>query len=118
MGSSQFALGWLYSVVLWLIMAIAERLVYVCLLTTDGAIHPDERGYVLLEYLDVHLYVGLPPGRKVATFALPRQGQGEAITWTSDGSGLLIASEEDDRLLRVDPPWWVLAAMRPPDHLS
>ena len=114
----QLATGGVYSVPLRHTVASAERLDDVGPLTTDGSIHPDERGYVLRDYLDVHLYVGLPPGRKVATFALPRQVQGEAITWTSDGSGLLIASEEDDRLLRVDPPWWVLAAMRPPDHLS
>ena len=114
----QLATGGLYSVPLRRTVASAERLDDVGPLTTDGSIHPDERGYVLRDYLDVHFYVGLPPGRKVATFALPRQVQGEAITWTSDGIGLLIASEEDDRLLRVDPPWWVLAAMRPPDHLS
>ena len=114
----QLATGGVYSVPLRRTVASAERLDAVGPLTTDGSIHPDERGYVLRDYLDVHFYVGLPPGRKVATFALPRQVQGEAITWTSDGTGLLIASEEDDRLLRVDPPWWVLAAMRPPDHLS
>ena len=114
----QLATGGVYSVPLRRTVASAERLDDVGPLTTDGSIHPDERGYVLWDYLDAHFYVGLPPGRKVATFALPRQVQGEAITWTSDGTGLLIASEEDDRLLRVDPPWWVLAAMRPPDHLS
>ena len=114
----QLATGGVYSVPLRRTVARAERLDDVGPLTTDGSIHPDERGYVLRDYLDVHFYVGLPPGRKVATFALPRQVQGEAITWTSDGTGLLIASEEDDRLLRVDPPWWVLAAMRPPDHPS
>ena len=114
----QLATGGVYSVPLRRTVASAERLDDVGPLTTDGSIHPDERGYVLRDYLDVHFYMGLPPGRKVATFALPRQVQGEAITWTSDGTGLLIASEEDDRLLRVDPPWWVLAAMRPPDHLS
>jgi hypothetical protein len=114
----QLATGGVYSVPLRRTVSSAERLDDVGPLTTDGSIHPDERGYVLRDYLDVHFYVGLPPGRKVATFALPRQVQGEAITWTSDGTGLLIASEEDDRLLRVDPPWWVLAAMRPPDHLS
>jgi hypothetical protein len=114
----QLATGGVYSVPLRRTVASAERLDDVGPLTTDGSIHPDERGYVLRDYLDVHFYVGLPPGRKVATFALPRQVQGEAITWTSDGTGLLIASEEDDRLLRVDPPLWVLGAMRPPDHLS
>jgi hypothetical protein len=35
---------------------------------------------------------------------LPVQPQGEAITWTSDGRALLIASERDDRLIRVEVP--------------
>jgi len=86
-------------------------------LITDGAIAPDASGYVLRDYLDVHFFQGLPPGRKIATMPLPAQPQGEAITWTSDGSALLTASEDDNRILRVGIPWWVRAGMRPPDHL-
>lgn len=98
-------------------VSIAERVGDVGSLITDGAIHPSGRGYVLRDYLDVHVFQGLPPGRRVVTLALPAQVQGEAIAWSPDGRGLFIASEKDSRLIRVDLPWWVLAALRPPDHL-
>jgi hypothetical protein len=86
-------------------------------LITDGAIAPDASGYVLRDYLDVHFFQGPPPGRKIATLPMPAQPQGEAVTWTPDGSALLTASEGDNRILRVEIPWWVRAGMRPPDHL-
>lgn len=96
---------------------VADRVGDVGSLITDGAIAPDGSAYVLRDYLDVHFFHGPPPGRKVATLALPPQPQGEAIAWTADGSALLIASEDDDRLIRVEVPWWVRASLRPPDHL-
>lgn len=96
---------------------IADRVGDVGPLITDGAIAPDASGYVLRDYLDVHFFQGLPPGRKIATFALPAQPQGEAITWAPDGRSLLTASEGDERIMRVEVPWWVRAGMRPPDHL-
>lgn len=98
-------------------VAIAERVGDVGPLITDGAIAPDGSGYVLRDYLDVHFFHGLPPGRKVASLPLPAQPQGEAITWSADGAALLTASEDDERILRVQIPWWVRAGMRPPDHL-
>ena len=98
-------------------VATAQRVGGVGSLITDGAIAPDASGYILRDYLDVHFFQGLPPGRKIATLALPRQPQGEAITWSRDGRSLWTASESDTRLIRVDVPWWVRAAMRPPDHL-
>lgn len=115
----QLATGGLYELTKRSRTAVtsASKVADVGSLITDGAIAPDRSGYVLRDYLDVHFFQGQPPGRKVATFALPRQPQGEAITWTLDGTGLLTASEDDDRLLRVDVPWWVRAAMRAPDHL-
>jgi len=64
---------------------------------------------VLRDYLDVAVFEGLPPGTRSSTFALPFQPQGEAITWTPDGRSLLVASERDDRLLRVALP-------TPPGH--
>ena len=72
---------------------------------------------MLRDYLDVHFFQGPPPGRKIATLPMPAQPQGEAVTWTPDGSALLTASEGDNRILRVEIPWWVRAGMRPPDHL-
>lgn len=73
-------------------------------LVTDGAVSPDGQRYVLRDYFDAVIFDGLPPGREVARFSLPVQAQGEAIAWTSDGRALLIASEGDDRLLRVPLP--------------
>lgn len=75
---------------------------------TDGAIRPDSRGFVLRDYLDAHIYRGLPPGQKVATIRLPVQVQGEAITWSADGRALLIMSERDGRLIRLAMPESVL----------
>lgn len=96
---------------------IAERVGDVGSLITDGAIAPDGSGYLLRDYLDVHVFQGLPPGRKIATLPLPLQPQGEAIAWTQDSQGVLVASETDDRLIRAELPWWVRASLRPPDHL-
>lgn len=70
-------------------------------LVTGGAVSPDGTRYVLRDYVNAIVYAGLPPGREVARIDLPIQVQGEAITWTADGSALLIASERDDRLIRV-----------------
>lgn len=47
---------------------------------------------------------GTPPGGSPAVIALPAQPQGEAVTWTPDGDALLVASERDDRLMRVPVP--------------
>lgn len=71
---------------------------------TDGAISPQGDRYVLRDYFDAVVYQGLPPGRQVARIYLPAQPQGESITWSADGKSLLIASERDDRLLRVNVP--------------
>jgi hypothetical protein len=70
-------------------------------LVTGGAVAPDGNRYVLRDYVNAIIYEGLPPGNEVARIDLPVQFQGEAITWTADGSALLIASERDDRLIRV-----------------
>ena len=73
-------------------------------LITDGAISPNGDRYVLRDYVDAVIYDGLPPGREVARIHLPYQAQGEAISWTPDGLGLLVTSERDDRLIRVSVP--------------
>jgi len=71
-------------------------------LITDGAISPDGTKYVLRDYVNAVVYSGLPPGREIARITLPYQFQGEAITWSADSRSLLIASERDDRLLKVN----------------
>ncbi len=73
-------------------------------LVTDGAVAPDGSRYVLRDYFDATIYAGLPPGRMLARIPLPAQAQGEAIAWSADGLSLLIASERDDRLIRVPLP--------------
>ena len=73
-------------------------------LITDGAVSPLGDRYVLRTYFDATVYSGLPPGRAQRTFDLPGQFQGEAITWTADGTALLVAGERDARLLRVEIP--------------
>jgi hypothetical protein len=73
-------------------------------LVTDGAVSPDGSRYVLRDYLDARVYDGLPPGPELAVIELPAQPQGEAVAWARDGRALLIASERDRRLLRVELP--------------
>ena len=77
---------------------------------TDGAVSPDGTRYVLRDYVDALVFSGLPPGRNPQRVYLPLQLQGEAVTWTADGTALLVASERDDRLLRVDLPTAATAA--------
>jgi hypothetical protein len=75
-------------------------------LITDGAVSPDGSRYVLRDYVNATLFEGLPVGSEQKVISLPYQPQGEAVTWTADGQALLVASERDDRLLRIqiDPP--------------
>lgn len=73
-------------------------------LVTDGAVSPTGDRYVLRDYVDAVIYSGLPPGREVARIPLPIQVQGESIAWAPDGLSLLIASERDDRLIRIPVP--------------
>ena len=73
-------------------------------LITDGAVSPQGDRYVLRTYFDATVFAELPAGRTQVTFDLPGQFQGEAVTWTADGKALLLASERDARLLRVEIP--------------
>lgn len=83
---------------------------------TDAAVAPDGSRYVVRDYTEARVYGGLPPGPLLERVPLPRQVQGEAVTWAPDGRALLIASESDDRLLRVELPekaWMDSAAGSP-----
>ena len=71
---------------------------------TDGSVSPDGSRFALRDYVDAEVLSGLPPGSDPQTVYLPLQLQGEAMTWTADGSALLVAGERDDRLLRVPAP--------------
>lgn len=68
---------------------------------TDGSVSPDGSRFVLRDYVDAEIRDGLPPGGTPQRVYLPIQFQGEAVTWTPDGRDLLVASERDDRLIRV-----------------
>ena len=69
-------------------------------LVTDAAMRPGG-GYAVRDYSEVRIYSGRPPGELVSRMPLPDQVQGEAMTWTPDGTALIVASEGDDRLLLV-----------------
>lgn len=85
-------------------VTVARPVADVGAFVTDGAVSPDGSRYVLRDYVDAEVFQGLPPGHSPSTIYLPVQFQGEAVTWTSDGTALLVASERDDRLLRVELP--------------
>jgi len=81
---------------------IAERVGRTGAFVTDGSIRPDGAGFALRDYVDAQVFAGLPPGEESQRVYLPIQFQGEAMTWTSDAAALLVASERDDRLLRIE----------------
>lgn len=82
-------------------VAMARRIGPATGLATDGAVSPDGTRYVVRDYADAEVFQGLPPGRRQGLVYLPLQMQGEALTWTPDGTALLVAGEGDRRLLRV-----------------
>ena len=71
---------------------------------TDAAMAPGGKRYVVRDYLSAEVFTGKPPGEAESRFGLPLQFQGEAITWTADGKGLLVASERSGDLIQVDVP--------------
>ena len=85
-------------------------------MVTDASVSPDGSRYAVRDYVDAEVLSGLPPGTDPQTVYLPLQLQGEAMTWTPDGSALLVAGERDDRLLRVEAPAGAAASpAAPPD---
>ncbi|MFC6236618.1 WD40 repeat domain-containing protein [Longivirga aurantiaca] len=85
-------------------VATAKRVGEVGGLVTDAAMAPDGSRFVIRDYFAAKLFdapvsaASLKAGTPVA---LPDQPQGEAVSFTRDGSALVAASEGDDRLLRV-----------------
>lgn len=71
---------------------------------TDAAMAPGGKRFVVRDYLSAEVFTGKPPGQAEARFGLPLQPQGEAVTWTPDGKGLIVASERSGELIRVDVP--------------
>ncbi|MGI5204440.1 hypothetical protein ACQEU6_23010 [Spirillospora sp. CA-108201] len=65
-------------------------------IATDGAFAPDGRTCVIRTYFGARLYsVGADgrPGETIKSLDLPRQVQGESVTYTPDGRSLLVGSE-------------------------
>ena len=76
-------------------------------LTTDAAMSPDGRRFVIRGYLRAQLYdapVSAASLERSTPVALPFQRQGEAVTFTADGASLLVASEGERELWQVSLP--------------
>jgi hypothetical protein len=81
-------------------------------LVTDGAFLPDGRAFVLRDYQEAFVYAA--PGRRVATFPLPIQYQGESVAVSADGRSVLAGSEGSaSEVWRVPLPEAVLARVAP-----
>ena len=83
---------------------IAKKVSSATGLITDGAIKPDGTTFVLRDYFQAQFFRGLPVGAVDEIVDLPGQPQGEAIAWLPGENAIAIASEDDDRLIRVDLP--------------
>ncbi|RMI34761.1 hypothetical protein EBO15_40305 [Actinomadura harenae] len=66
-------------------------------LATDGAFAPDGRSFVIRTYFGARIYPMRPDGTPGDSHSipLPQQEQGESVTFTPDGSSLLVGSEGD-----------------------
>lgn len=76
----------------------AKRVGSVPPMTTDASFAPDGKSFVIRTYLGAELFQGVPPGTDGQTIGLPLQTQGEAITFSSAGTGLYAASEGEASL--------------------
>jgi len=91
---------------------VLRRVAAVPPVITDGAFTPDGRAFVLRDYQGAYLYRA--PGRRVGSFELPPQFQGESITVTADGRSVLAGSEgPDSEVWRVPLPQAALARVAP-----
>jgi hypothetical protein len=91
---------------------VLQRVARVPPVVTDGAFTPDGRAFVLRDYQGAYLYRA--PGRRVGSFELPPQFQGESITVTADGGSVLAGSEgPDSEVWRVPMPQAALARVTP-----
>jgi hypothetical protein len=76
-------------------------------LTTDAAMSPDGTRFVIRDYLRAQLYaapVSAAALENPTRISLPLQQLGEAVTFTADGTALLVASERERELWRVALP--------------
>ncbi len=89
---------------------IAKRIGPASGLITDGAMKFDGTGFVLRDYFDARFFDGRPIGELTQEVELPAQPQGEAIAWLPGENALVITSEGDNRLLRVQGPSAVMTS--------
>jgi hypothetical protein len=91
---------------------VLRRVARVPPVVTDGAYAPDGRALVLRDYQGAYVYAA--PGRRVGSFELPLQFQGESITVTADGRSVLAGSEgPESEVWRVRLPESALARVTP-----
>ena len=91
---------------------ILRRVADVPPVVTDGAFSPDGHAFVLRDYQGAYVYAA--PGRRVGSFELPLQFQGESITVTADGRSVLAGSEgPESEVWRVPLPESALARVTP-----
>ena len=91
---------------------VLHRVARVPRVVTDGSFAPDGRSFVLRDYQGAFVYTA--PGRRVGSFELPIQYQGESIAVAADGRSVLAGSEgADSAVWRVPLPASVLARVTP-----
>ncbi|TDC45120.1 hypothetical protein E1281_31415 [Actinomadura sp. KC345] len=69
-------------------------------IATDGAFSPDGRLCVIRTYFGARLYsvdADGRPGKSLTSIGVPRQEQGESVTFTADGRSILAGSEGTDQ---------------------
>lgn len=103
--TKQLARGGVYRVPLSTSgVATAERIGDMGGLVTDAAMSPDGTRFVIRDYFAARVFLAPVSASSLdapTSVGLPEQPQGEAVSFTRDGGALVVASEDDDRLLLV-----------------
>lgn len=80
---------------------------------TDGAFRSDGKQFVVRSYTTAHVFS--TDGKKVGSFRLPKQKQGEGVSYTTDDKSLLLSTEgARSRVLSVDLEEALASASKPP----
>ncbi|NQU37909.1 MAG: hypothetical protein HQ526_09995 [Actinobacteria bacterium] len=72
-------------------------------LATDASFSPRGDQFVVRTYLGARMYQGVPPGDDERGLDVPSQGQGEAITFSTDASAVYTISEGSNSALWRTP---------------
>lgn len=76
----------------------AKRISDAPAMATDAAFAPNGESFVIRSYLGARQFQGTPPGHDEESIDVPLQRQGEALTYSSAGTGLYAASENESSL--------------------